>query len=187
MSLNVNTCILAGHLTRDPELRPLGGDKVVVNFSLAINRRYKGNDGEIKEESTFVDCEAWGRTAELIIFGEVSTGDHNDLLRATDIARSMVTELGMSDLVGPVNHEGRKRGAFLDTGYVPERGNYAEETARLVDAEIKRLIAEAEGTANRILTERRDTLDDLTAHLLEKEVLEGAEIRRRLGVGIETL
>lgn len=66
MSLNVNTVILAGHLTRDPELRPLGGDKVVVNFSLAINRRYKGNDGEIKEESTFVDCEAWGRTAELI-------------------------------------------------------------------------------------------------------------------------
>lgn len=64
--LNVNTVILAGHLTRDPELRPLGGDKVVVNFSLAINRRYKGNDGEIKEESTFVDCEAWGRTAELI-------------------------------------------------------------------------------------------------------------------------
>jgi single-strand DNA-binding protein len=66
MSLNVNTVILAGHLTRDPELRPLGGDKVVVNFSLAINRRYKSAEGEIKEESTFVDCEAWGRTAELI-------------------------------------------------------------------------------------------------------------------------
>jgi single-strand DNA-binding protein len=66
MSLNVNTVILAGHLTRDPELRPLAGDKVVVQFSLAINRRYKGADGEVKEDSTFVDCEAWGRTAELI-------------------------------------------------------------------------------------------------------------------------
>lgn len=66
MSLNVNTVILAGHLTRDPELRPLSGDKVVVHFSLAINRRYKGADGELKEDSTFVDCEAWGRTAELI-------------------------------------------------------------------------------------------------------------------------
>jgi single-strand DNA-binding protein len=66
MSLNVNTVILAGHLTRDPELRPLSGEKVVVNFSLAINRRYKSADGEVKEESTFVDCEAWGRTAELI-------------------------------------------------------------------------------------------------------------------------
>ena len=66
MSLNVNTVILAGHLTRDPEMRSLAGEKVVVNFSLAINRRYKGNDGDIKEDSTFVDCEAWGRTAELV-------------------------------------------------------------------------------------------------------------------------
>ena len=66
MSLNVNTVILAGHLTRDPEMRPLAGDKVVANFGLAINRRYKGGDGEIKEDSTFVDCEAWGRTAELV-------------------------------------------------------------------------------------------------------------------------
>ncbi len=66
MSLNVNTVILAGHLTRDPEMRPLPGEKVVVQFGLAINRRYKGTDGEIKEESTFIDCEAWGRTAELI-------------------------------------------------------------------------------------------------------------------------
>ena len=153
-------------------------------LSLPLEDRYLRTKAELQNELAVL---LGGRTAELIIFGEVSTGDHNDLLRATDIARSMVTELGMSDLVGPVNHEGRKRGAFLDTGYVPERGNYAEETARLVDAEIKRLIAEAEGTANRILTERRDTLDDLTAHLLEKEVLEGAEIRRRLGVGIETL
>ena len=153
-------------------------------LSLPLEDRYLRTKAELQNELAVL---LGGRTAELLIFGEVSTGDHNDLLRATDIARSMVTELGMSELVGPVNHEGRKRGAFLDTPYVPERGNYAEETARLVDAEIKRLIAEAEGTANRILTERRDTLDDLTAHLLEKEVLEGAEIRRRLGVGIETL
>jgi single-strand DNA-binding protein len=66
MALNLNTVFLAGHLTRDPEVRPLAGEKVVTNFSLAINRRYKGADGEIKEESTFVDCEAWGRTAELV-------------------------------------------------------------------------------------------------------------------------
>jgi single-strand DNA-binding protein len=66
MSLNLNTVVLAGHLTRDPEMRPLAGDKVVANFGLAINRRFKSPDGEIKEESTFIDCEAWGRTAELI-------------------------------------------------------------------------------------------------------------------------
>jgi single-strand DNA-binding protein len=66
MSLNLNTVLLAGHLTRDPQLRSLPNDRTVVSFSLAINRRYKGADGEMKEESTFVDCEAWGRTAELV-------------------------------------------------------------------------------------------------------------------------
>jgi single-strand DNA-binding protein len=65
MSLNLNTVTLAGHLTRDPELRPVG-EKSVAVFSVAINRRWKSNDGEQKEETTFVDCEAWGRTAELI-------------------------------------------------------------------------------------------------------------------------
>jgi single-strand DNA-binding protein len=66
MSLNINTVLLAGHLTRDPQLRSLPNERTVASFSLAINRRYKGADGELKEESTFVDCEAWGRTAELI-------------------------------------------------------------------------------------------------------------------------
>ena len=66
MSLNINDVRLAGHLTRDPELRAIGSDKHVCNFGLAINRRYKGADGEVKEEVTFIDCEAWGRTAELV-------------------------------------------------------------------------------------------------------------------------
>lgn len=66
MSLNVNRVIIAGNLTRDPELRTVAADKVVVHFSLAINHKYKGNDGQLKEDVTFVDCEAWGRTAELI-------------------------------------------------------------------------------------------------------------------------
>lgn len=66
MSLTLNTVILAGRLTRDPEVKTLAGDKAVVSFSLAINRRFKGADGELKEEVTFVDCEAWNRLAELV-------------------------------------------------------------------------------------------------------------------------
>src|SRR5262245_25027236 len=65
MSLNVNSVTLAGHLTRDPEVRQVG-EKSVANFSLAVNRRWKGQDGEMKDEVTFVDCEAWGRTGELV-------------------------------------------------------------------------------------------------------------------------
>jgi cell division protease FtsH len=151
-------------------------------LSLPQEDRYLRTKAELQNELAVL---LGGRTAELIVFGEMSTGDHNDLLRATDIARSMVTELGMSELVGPVNHEGRKRNTFLETPYAPERGAYAEETARIVDAEVKRFISEAEATATRILTEQRQALDDLTAHLLEKEVLEGDEIRARLGVGTE--
>jgi single-strand DNA-binding protein len=66
MSLNLNTVFLAGHLTRDPQVKSLANDKTVASFGLAINRRFKGADGELKEESTFVDCDAWGRTAELV-------------------------------------------------------------------------------------------------------------------------
>ena len=66
MALQLNRVMLAGNLTRDPEVRMIGGDRSVASFALAINRRYKGQDGELKEEVTFVDCEAWGRTAELV-------------------------------------------------------------------------------------------------------------------------
>ena len=122
-----------------------------------------------------------GRTAELLVFSEYSTGAQNDLLRATDIARAMVTEFGMSDAVGPVNHEARRRGTFVETPFAPERGAYAEDTARLIDAEVKRLVTSAEATARRILEERRPSLDQLAERLLEKEVIEGDELRTMLG------
>jgi cell division protease FtsH len=121
-----------------------------------------------------------GRSAEWIVFGKLSTGAHNDLLRATDIARAMVTEYGMSDAVGPVNHDARGRGTFLDMQYIPERGVYAEDTARVIDAEIKRLVEDAETRARRILTENRPSLDALTDVLLEKEVIEGDQLRTLL-------
>jgi len=66
MSLNVNQVILAGHLTRDPEVRTLAADRAVANFALAINRRYKSAEGEAKEDVTFIEVEAWGRTGELV-------------------------------------------------------------------------------------------------------------------------
>jgi cell division protease FtsH len=121
-----------------------------------------------------------GRTAELIVFGDMSTGGQNDLLRATDTARAMVTEYGMSEAVGPVNHEPRGRSAFLETPFAPERGVYAEETARVIDAEVKRLIDDAETTARHILTEQRQPLDALTELLLEREVIEGDQLRELL-------
>jgi cell division protease FtsH len=122
-----------------------------------------------------------GRSAEEIAFGRISTGAQNDLQRATDIARSMVTEFGMSDLLGAVNYDGNKRPLFIDSPFASERGNYSEETALKIDAEVKRILGEAHETARRVLRDRRATLDALSERLLEKEVIEADELKLIMG------
>ena len=123
-----------------------------------------------------------GRTAEEIALGEISTGAQNDLQRATDIARAMVTEFGMSDALGAINYDGNKRARFLDIPMPQERGLYGEETAQLIDAEIKRILTDAHDKARDILTTNRDKLEIVTGRLLEIEVMEGDELRTLLGV-----
>ena len=118
-----------------------------------------------------------GRSAEEIAFNEISTGAQNDLQRATDIARAMVTEFGMSDSLGAVNYDGHRQPTFLDTPYARERGNYAEETAVKIDSEVKRILTEAHETARRILRDHREILDRLSQRLLEKEVIEADELK----------
>src|SRR5438105_1137513 len=123
-----------------------------------------------------------GRTAEEIALGEISTGAQNDLQRATDIARAMVTEWGMSDALGAINYDGHKRSKFLDFQIGPERGAYAEDTGRLIDSEVKRIMTDAHNEARDILTRRRDILESVTRRLLEIEVMEGAELRNMMGI-----
>ena len=121
-----------------------------------------------------------GRTAEEITFSEVTTGAHNDLQRASDIARAMVTEYGMSESLGAINYEGAKRSRFLDMGMPQERGLYAEDTAQKIDSEIRRFIDEAHATARQILTEKRAQMDSIAKRLLVIEVMEGDELRTLL-------
>ncbi len=122
-----------------------------------------------------------GRAAEEIAFGHLSTGAQNDLQRATDIARAMVTEFGMSEMLGAVNYTGHKRGAFLDTPFMQERGNYSEDTALKIDSEVKRIIGEATQTAHQVLRDYRTVLDTLSERLLEIEVIEADELRTIMG------
>jgi cell division protease FtsH len=122
-----------------------------------------------------------GRSAEEIAFGEISTGAQNDLQRATDIARAMVTEFGMSDALGAVSYNGHNRTAFLENPFAPERGNYAEETALKIDNEVKRIMVEAHESARAILRKWRATLDRLSERLLEKEVIESDELKSIMG------
>ena len=121
-----------------------------------------------------------GRTAEEIAFGEISTGAQNDLQRATDIARAMVTEFGMSDALGAVNYEGQKRARFLDMPIMQERGLYAEVTAEKIDAEITRIVTQAHDKARELLLAHRGKLESVARRLLEIEVMEGDELRRLL-------
>ena len=118
-----------------------------------------------------------GRTAEELALGEISTGAQNDLQRATDISRAMVTEWGMSDLLGAVNYNSEKRSKFLDIPIGPERGAYAEDTAKVIDSEVKRIMTDAHNEARRILRNKREMLEVVTRRLLEQEVMEGEELR----------
>jgi cell division protease FtsH len=121
-----------------------------------------------------------GRAAEQLVFQEVSTGAQNDLRRATDLARAMVSEYGMSDALGPVAFEGRGRPRFLVApGIEPQQ--LAEDTAQRIDAEVRRLMVEALERATTILNRHRDVLDLLARRLVEREVVEGAVVRSLLG------
>ena len=123
-----------------------------------------------------------GRVAEELIFQEVSTGAHNDLQRAANIARSMVTEYGMTEKFGPLTFEKERRPLFLDMGLPTGAREYSEDTAREIDEEVKRLIDDAYKKVRELLGGNQDRLRMLAAALLEKETLEGEEIRKILGL-----
>ncbi len=125
-----------------------------------------------------------GRAAEELSFGEISTGAANDLERASEIARRMVTEFGMSDAVGPVRLAAGQKASFLDLReQIAEGGGrgYSEETARVIDGEVRRLISEAHGRALSILEDDRAVLEELARRLLEKEVVDREELRALMG------
>ncbi|HET9704552.1 MAG TPA: ATP-dependent zinc metalloprotease FtsH [Vicinamibacterales bacterium] len=143
-------------------------------MQLPLEDRYLMQKGDLLNQLAIL---LGGRAAEEIAVGEVSTGAQNDLQRVTDVARSMVTEWGMSDSLGTVNYEPSRRGRFLELGLPSERGIYSDDTARQIDEEVKRLVANALNDARRILRDHRDLLERVARRLLEKEVIEGDELR----------
>jgi cell division protease FtsH len=123
-----------------------------------------------------------GRVAEELVFGDISTGAQNDLQRATDIARSMVAEYGMSEKMGLVTYTREKRPLYLETGMASSAREYSDETAQLIDAEVARLMNEAHDRVRKILSEKREQLELLTRTLLTKETILGDEVREILGI-----
>ncbi|MFD0768367.1 ATP-dependent zinc metalloprotease FtsH [Bacillus sp. CGMCC 1.60114] len=117
-----------------------------------------------------------GRVAEEIVFGEVSTGAHNDFQRATGIARRMVTEFGMSDKLGPMQFGSSQGGqVFLGRDFHSEQ-NYSDAIAHEIDMEMQSIMKECYARAKEILTENRDKLDIIAKTLLEVETLDAEQI-----------
>jgi cell division protease FtsH len=120
-----------------------------------------------------------GRAAEELVFGDISTGAHNDLARATDIAKSMIKEYGMSNTLGQVYFAREKRSLFLEAG-LGEAGDYSEATAQEIDKEISVIISTEYAKALEILKSKQDMLHRGARLLLEKEKIEGAELQALL-------
>ncbi|MGE6541436.1 ATP-dependent zinc metalloprotease FtsH [Bacillus luti] len=124
-----------------------------------------------------------GRVAEEIVFGEVSTGAHNDFQRATGIARRMVTEFGMSDKLGPMQFGSSQGGqVFLGRDFHSEQ-NYSDAIAHEIDVEMQTIMKDCYARAKEILTENRDKLDLIAKTLLEVETLDAEQINHLCDYG----
>jgi cell division protease FtsH len=124
-----------------------------------------------------------GRAAEEVVFGDISTGAHNDLAKATDIARSMVKEYGMSATIGQVYFSREKRPLFLETG-MQGGGEYSEATSEMIDKEIKEIISVQYKRAVDILQGKKDVMDKGAEVLLEKEKIDGEELKALMGLPV---
>jgi cell division protease FtsH len=118
-----------------------------------------------------------GRVAEEMIFGReaVTTGSSNDIQRATDLSRKMVTEYGYSDKLGPLRYIDNQEEIFLGHS-VTQHKNVSDSTNRMIDEEVRRFVEEGESTARAILTEHADQLDAIAKGLLEYETLSRDEV-----------
>ncbi len=141
--------------------------------------RYLLKHGELLDR---MDVLLGGRGAELLVFRELSTGAQNDLQRATDLARQMVTRYGMSETLGPATFESTRPALYLPEAATPGRGEYSERTAEVIDEEVRKLLVTAQDRVRETLTAHRQELEKVAQELLRHEVVERATLLRLLGV-----
>ena len=140
--------------------------------------RYYKSKNELFAEIT---VSLGGRASEEILFNDVTTGARSDIKTATKIARRMVTEFGMSDKLGNLTLGHRPDQIFLGRDIYEEK-NYSDQTALIIDQEVKRIVDECYGRAKQALIDNRDKLTALATKLLEKEVLDVKEVKELLGI-----
>lgn len=158
-----------------PRGRALG-----YTMQLPTNDRFLLNQHELETRLTIL---VGGRTAEILVFGEASTGAADDLAHATDLARRMVTEFGMSAVIGPVRLAADMQTNFMNHQFGLD-ARVSPETANLVDMETRRILEEAVDGASSILIGHRLALDSLTDLLCEQETVDGTQIDKILGKNV---
>ncbi len=121
-----------------------------------------------------------GRAAEEVVFGSITTGAANDLQRATDLAERMVTTYGMSKVLGPLAYEKGQQNAFLGEAVTNPRRMVSDETAKAIDEEVKGIVEQGHQQALGILQQNRDLLEKIAQEILQKEVIEGEELKEFL-------
>jgi cell division protease FtsH len=152
------------------------GQALGVTEQLPVDERHLYSEGYLKDS---LAIRLGGRAAELLVFGEGSTGAANDLAGATDLATRMVREFGMSSALGPV---GFASGSPLYLGGEEVRSRpYAEATQRVIDEEVAKLVRAAERQALEVLRGHREPLDRLTGLLVERETVDGTDVDEILG------
>ena len=154
-------------MTIIPRGRALG-----VTMSLPEEDKYSSSRTELENRIAIL---FGGRAAELVIFDRYTTGASNDIKQATKIARSMVCQLGMSEVVGPMAIGDQSQEVFIGREWVANR-DHSEETARMVDAEVKRIIDTAMNRAMQLLKDNLPILHAMSEALLERETLTGEDV-----------
>jgi len=156
---------------------PRGVAALGYTMQLPTEDRYLSSKKELMARLTVL---LGGRVAEKLVFDEITTGAQNDLEIATQAARRMVCEFGMSGKLGSLTFGRRQHQVFLGRDLTEER-NYSEKTAVLIDEEVRRIVDEAYAKARRLLEEHRKKLETLAKELLMKEVMDVAEVKELLG------
>ena len=146
-------------------------------LALPTEDKYLRTRGELEDSMAML---LGGRTAEELVFGEITTGASDDIERCTDTARAMVTQYGMSDELGPQQF-GKVKGEVFLGREMGHESDYSPQVAGIVDAEVRRLIDTAHDRARSILTTHRATLDVLAQALVEKETLEDSDLAEIFG------
>jgi cell division protease FtsH len=161
---------------------PRGVGALGATYQLPLEDRYLLTRSELEDRIAVL---LGGRAAEEVVYGEVSTGAHNDLERSTEMARLMVMQYGMSEKLGPLTFGGGRQSLFLKGAGMPVERDFGEETARTIDEETRSIVDRIYDRVRGLMTAKKGVLVVAAAELKQRETIEGDRLRELLAGAVE--